>query len=81
MIFSQKSYEPRRLFKHKDDVKREESTKFLGTVLEYEAPLYSIKIASPSAEIASTDVKENENKEELKEKVNRFEITFFRISV
>ncbi|XP_068988881.1 coiled-coil domain-containing protein 93 isoform X1 [Bombus flavifrons] len=65
-----KSYEPRRLFKHKDDAKREESTKFLGTVLEYEAPLYSIKIASPSAEIASSDVKENENKEELKEKEN-----------
>ncbi|KOX80325.1 Coiled-coil domain-containing protein 93 [Melipona quadrifasciata] len=65
-----KSYEPRRLFKHKDDAKREESTRFLGTVLEYEAPLYSIKIAALPAEAASNDVKENENKEELKEKEN-----------
>ncbi|OAD53685.1 Coiled-coil domain-containing protein 93 [Eufriesea mexicana] len=70
----QKSYEPRRLFKHKDGVKRDESTRYFGTVLEYEAPLYSIKIASP-AKTPSSDVKENENKEELKEKENTEQIT------
>lgn len=51
-------------------MKREESTRYFGTVLEYEAPLYSIKIASP-AKTPSNDVKENENKEELKEMVCR----------
>ncbi|CAL7944258.1 unnamed protein product [Xylocopa violacea] len=65
-----KSYEPRRLFKHKEGVKRDESTKFFGTVLEYEAPLYSTKIVASSVETTSNDVKESKNTEELKEKEN-----------
>ncbi|XP_012137566.1 coiled-coil domain-containing protein 93 isoform X2 [Megachile rotundata] len=66
-----KSYEPRRLFKHKGGSTRDESTRFLGTVLEYEAPLYSINITAASTETASAeDAKEDGNKEELKEKEN-----------
>lgn len=65
-----KSYEPRRLFKQKDGTKKEESTKFLSTVLEYEAPLYSIKIGTSPTETISSDLKEDENKEKLKEKEN-----------
>ncbi|XP_076249379.1 coiled-coil domain-containing protein 93 isoform X2 [Calliopsis andreniformis] len=70
-----KSYEPRRLFKHKDGSVREESTKYLGTVLEYEAPLYySTKgVGSPTA-TSSNDAKENDRKEELKEKENTEQI-------
>lgn len=69
-----KSYELRRLFKHKEGAKRDESTRFLGTVLEYEAPLYSTKIGVPS-ETASNDAEENENKAELKEKQNTEQVT------
>ncbi|XP_076749271.1 coiled-coil domain-containing protein 93 isoform X2 [Xylocopa sonorina] len=68
--FVKKSYEPRRLFKHKEGIKRDESTRFFGTVLEYEAPLYSIKIVASSVETTSSDVKETKNTEELKEKEN-----------
>lgn len=59
-----KSYEPRRLFKHKDGSVRDESTRFLGTILEYEAPLYySVRTAeTPSA--PSNDTEGNGNKEE-----------------
>lgn len=59
-----KSYEPRRLFKHKDGSVRDESTRFLGTLLEYEAPLhYSVKVTTmPMA--PSNDIKDNEKKEE-----------------
>ncbi|XP_017885642.1 coiled-coil domain-containing protein 93 isoform X2 [Ceratina calcarata] len=69
-----KSYEPRRLFKHKEGAKRDESTRFLGTVLEYEAPLYSTKIGIAS-ETTSGDAEENENKAELKEKQNTEQVT------
>ncbi|KAL2720683.1 coiled-coil domain-containing protein 93 isoform X1 [Vespula squamosa] len=33
-------YEPRRLFKYKDSLARDEATRFLGTLLEYEANLH-----------------------------------------
>ena len=66
-----KSYEPRRLFKHKDGSTRDESTRFLGTVLEYEAPLYySTKTAGSPTETAASDGKENEGKEDSIEKEN-----------
>ncbi|CAK9825466.1 Coiled-coil domain-containing protein 93 [Anthophora retusa] len=70
-----KSYEPRRLFKHKDGSIRDEVTRFFGTVLEYEAPLYSIKIATSPTETSSSDTNENENKEELREKENTEQLT------
>ncbi|XP_076665219.1 coiled-coil domain-containing protein 93 [Andrena cerasifolii] len=66
-----KSYEPRRLFKHKEGSTRDESTRFLGTVLEYEAPLYySTKTAGSPAATAASDAKESEGKEDLIEKDN-----------
>ncbi|XP_076623861.1 coiled-coil domain-containing protein 93 isoform X1 [Colletes latitarsis] len=64
-----KSYEPRRLFKYKDGATRDKSIRFLGTVLEYEAPLYfsSKSVGSPTA--ATSDAgQNNDRKEELKEK-------------
>nr|XP_033337817.1 coiled-coil domain-containing protein 93 isoform X2 [Megalopta genalis] len=66
-----KSYEPRRLFKHKNGSIKDESTRFLGTVLEYEAPIYySTKASgSPTATVAD-DTKDIDAKEELKEKEN-----------
>ncbi|CAK9810577.1 Coiled-coil domain-containing protein 93 [Anthophora quadrimaculata] len=70
-----KSYEPRRLFKHKDSSIRDEVTRFFGTVLEYEAPLYSIKIATSPTETSSSDANENENKEELREKESTEQLT------
>ena len=64
-----KSYEPRRLFKHKDGSTRNESTRFLGTVLEYEAPLYySTKTAGSPTATAASDATESEGKEDLIEK-------------
>lgn len=59
-----KSYEPRRLFKHKDGSVRDESTKFLGTLLEYEAPLYysSKNAATPTTPASSLTA--NDRKEE-----------------
>ncbi|XP_053987430.1 coiled-coil domain-containing protein 93 [Hylaeus volcanicus] len=64
-----KSYEPRRLFKHKDGTIRDESTRFLGTVLEYEAPLYySSKTAGSPTAAASNEAQDDDKKEELREK-------------
>ena len=64
-----KSYEPRRLFKHKDGSTRDESTRFLGTVLEYEAPLfYSTKSAGSPTATAASDAKESESKADLIQK-------------
>ncbi|XP_076181266.1 coiled-coil domain-containing protein 93 isoform X2 [Ptiloglossa arizonensis] len=64
-----KSYEPRRLFKHKDGSTRDESTRFLGTVLEYEAPLYYSAQNSGSPTTATSDEAHvNDRKEELMEK-------------
>nr|XP_034186280.1 coiled-coil domain-containing protein 93 isoform X1 [Osmia lignaria] len=66
-----KSYEPRRLFKYKGGSARDESTKFLGTVLEYEAPLYSKNITASSPEtVSASDSKEDKSTKELKEKEN-----------
>ncbi|XP_015431156.1 PREDICTED: coiled-coil domain-containing protein 93 isoform X2 [Dufourea novaeangliae] len=64
-----KSYEPRRLFKHKDGSIRDESTRFLGTVLEYEAPLYYSTKTSPTTAV-SDDIKDTDRENELKEKEN-----------
>ncbi|KAF7378773.1 hypothetical protein HZH66_015007 [Vespula vulgaris] len=42
-------YEPRRLFKYKDNLERDEAARFLGTLLEYEANLHA-SIQNTSAE-------------------------------
>nr|XP_031837895.1 coiled-coil domain-containing protein 93 [Nomia melanderi] len=68
-----KSYEPRRLFKHKDGSVRDDSTRFLGTVLEYEAPLYySTKISGSPTTTVADDTKDADRKNELKEKVRKY---------
>ncbi|XP_031837895.2 coiled-coil domain-containing protein 93 [Nomia melanderi] len=70
-----KSYEPRRLFKHKDGSVRDDSTRFLGTVLEYEAPLYySTKISGSPTTTVADDTKDADRKNELKEKENTEQI-------
>ncbi|XP_043684982.1 coiled-coil domain-containing protein 93 [Vespula pensylvanica] len=43
-------YEPRRLFKYKDNLERDEAARFLGTLLEYEANLHG-SIQNTSAEV------------------------------
>ncbi|KAL2748853.1 coiled-coil domain-containing protein 93 isoform X1 [Vespula maculifrons] len=43
-------YEPRRLFKYKDNLERDEAARFLGTLLEYEANLHA-SIQNTSAEV------------------------------
>ncbi|XP_076298949.1 coiled-coil domain-containing protein 93 isoform X2 [Lasioglossum baleicum] len=64
-----KSYEPRRLFKHKNGSIKDESTRFLGTVLEYEAPLYySTKAPGSPTTASADDTKDTDAKEDLKEK-------------
>ncbi|XP_078043944.1 coiled-coil domain-containing protein 93 isoform X2 [Augochlora pura] len=66
-----KSYEPRRLFKHKNGSIKDESTRFLGTVLEYEAPIYySTKAPGSPTAAAADDSKDIDAREELKEKEN-----------
>lgn len=46
----QRSYEPRRLFKYKDSLARDEAARFLGTLLEYEANLHGY-IQNTNAEV------------------------------
>ncbi|XP_015185937.1 PREDICTED: coiled-coil domain-containing protein 93 isoform X1 [Polistes dominula] len=45
-------YEPRRLFKYKDSLAKDESTRFLSTLLEYEANLHD-NIQNTNAEVIS----------------------------
>lgn len=60
----QRVYEPRRLFKCKDNATRNESDRFLGTLLEYEATLHGSSqnaktdTLSPKANSGSQDGKE-----------------------
>lgn len=66
-----KTYAPRRLFKHKNGSIKDESTRFLGTVLEYEAPLYySTKAPGSPTTASADDTKDTDAKEDLKEKEN-----------
>ncbi|KAG7204854.1 hypothetical protein KM043_005254 [Ampulex compressa] len=55
-----KTYEPRRLFKHKDKSTKDESTKFFSTLLEYDTPLYDSPKKSPAA--VTNDIKDSEQK-------------------
>ncbi|CAL1689800.1 unnamed protein product [Lasius platythorax] len=60
-----KAYEPRRLFKQKEGFIKDESSRFIGTVLEYEAPFDAIKTTSITSILKS---KSNNTKHELNEK-------------
>lgn len=61
----QKAYEPRRLFKQKEDFVKDESNKFIGTVLEYEAPFEAVK----NTTITESKSSKNESNNEKNEKV------------
>ncbi|XP_011864736.1 PREDICTED: coiled-coil domain-containing protein 93 [Vollenhovia emeryi] len=62
-----KAYEPRRLFKQKEDLVKDESNRFIGTVLEYEAPFEAVKntSATTSTESKSSDSKNESNNEKI----------------
>lgn len=60
-----KAYEPRRLYKQKEDLIKDESSRFIGTVLEYEAPFEAIK-TTPITSIS----KSNNSKHELNNEKN-----------
>ncbi|XP_050450867.1 coiled-coil domain-containing protein 93 [Cataglyphis hispanica] len=60
-----KAYEPRRLFRQKEGFIKDESSRFIGTVLEYEAPFDAIKTTS-----VLTKSKSNNSKHELNNEKN-----------
>ncbi|KAL6438228.1 hypothetical protein ACFW04_004435 [Cataglyphis niger] len=60
-----KAYEPRRLFRQKEGFIKDESSRFIGTVLEYEAPFDAIKATS-----VLTKSKSNNSKHELNNEKN-----------
>ncbi|XP_071575832.1 coiled-coil domain-containing protein 93 isoform X1 [Temnothorax nylanderi] len=63
-----KAYEPRRLFKQKEDFVKDESNRFIGTVLEYEAPFEAVK--NTSATTTSTESKSNDSRNESSNEKN-----------
>ncbi|XP_071652289.1 LOW QUALITY PROTEIN: coiled-coil domain-containing protein 93 [Temnothorax longispinosus] len=63
-----KVYEPRRLFKQKEDFVKDESNRFIGTILEYEAPFEAVK--NSSATTTSTECKSNDSRNESSNKKN-----------
>lgn len=71
-----KAYEPRRLFKQKEDFVKDESNRFIGTVLEYEAPFETVKniLTTTSTESKSSDSR-NESSNEISEKNTTEQIT------
>ncbi|EFN71296.1 Coiled-coil domain-containing protein 93 [Camponotus floridanus] len=58
-----KAYEPRRLFKQKEGFIKDESSRFMGTVLEYEAPFDAIKTTSITSISKSNNSKHELNNE------------------
>ncbi|XP_043485643.1 coiled-coil domain-containing protein 93 isoform X1 [Polistes fuscatus] len=62
ILLVKRLYEPRRLFKYKDSLAKDEATRFLGTLLEYEANLYG-NIQNTNAEVipskSTTTLQEN----------------------
>ncbi|XP_014611206.1 PREDICTED: coiled-coil domain-containing protein 93 isoform X1 [Polistes canadensis] len=62
ILLVKRLYEPRRLFKYKDSLAKDEATQFLGTLLEYEANLYG-NIQNTNAEViplkSTTTLQEN----------------------
>ncbi|KAL0134800.1 hypothetical protein PUN28_001519 [Cardiocondyla obscurior] len=71
-----KAYEPRRLFKQKEDFVKDESNKFIGTLLEYEAPFEAVKnmSAMPLTDSKNNDLK-TESSNEKNEKNTTEQIT------
>ncbi|KAG5317420.1 CCD93 protein, partial [Pseudoatta argentina] len=59
-----RAYEPRRLFKQKEDFVKDESNRFIGTILEYEAPFEAVKNTT------ITESKSNYSKNESNNKKN-----------
>lgn len=72
-----KAYEPRRLFKQKEDFVTDESNRFIGTVLEYEAAFEAVKntSATTSMESKSSDSRNESNNERNNEKNTTEQIT------
>ncbi|XP_024890343.1 coiled-coil domain-containing protein 93 [Temnothorax curvispinosus] len=66
-----KAYEPRRLFKQKEDFVKDESNRFIGTILEYEAPFEAVK--NSSATTTSTECKSNDSRNNKKNEKNTTE--------
>ncbi|XP_014483645.1 PREDICTED: coiled-coil domain-containing protein 93 [Dinoponera quadriceps] len=74
-----KAYEPRRFFRQKEGLVKDENNRFIGTVLEYEAPFDAVKnttatTISTSVEPKSGDLK-HESSNEKTEKSTTEEIT------
>ncbi|XP_036146610.1 coiled-coil domain-containing protein 93 isoform X3 [Monomorium pharaonis] len=71
-----KAYEPQRLFKQKEDFVKDESSRFIGTVLEYEAPFEAVKdtCATTSIDSKSSDSR-NESSNKRNEKNTAEQIT------
>ncbi|XP_012214451.2 coiled-coil domain-containing protein 93 [Linepithema humile] len=67
-----KAYEPRRLFKQKEGYVKDESSRFISTVLEYEAPFDAVTNKSSTASI---DSKANNSKCESNNEKNEKNIT------
>ncbi|XP_066590902.1 coiled-coil domain-containing protein 93 isoform X2 [Prorops nasuta] len=91
-----KSYEPQRLFKHKEGTVKDESKQFLFTLLEYEAVLDkpntdSCGTSSGSTAVTSSDVKQKDislvpvndikSAEEIRENLTALEENVARLSI
>ncbi|XP_011696543.1 PREDICTED: coiled-coil domain-containing protein 93 [Wasmannia auropunctata] len=70
-----KAYEPRRLFKQKEDFVKDESSRFIGTVLEYEAPFEAVKNTTMTAAESKSSDSRNESSNEKNEKDTTEQIT------
>jgi len=58
------------LFKRKEDFVKDKSNRFIGTVLEYEAPFETIKNTTTIATESKSTDSENESSNEKSEKVS-----------
>ncbi|XP_020293004.1 coiled-coil domain-containing protein 93 isoform X1 [Pseudomyrmex gracilis] len=70
-----KAYEPRRLFKQKEGLVKDESSRFIGTVLEYEAPFDTVKDTSATLTESKDTASKHESNNETNEKDNTEQIT------
>ncbi|XP_077269729.1 coiled-coil domain-containing protein 93 isoform X2 [Temnothorax americanus] len=66
---AKKAYEPRRLFKQKEDFVKDESNRFIGTVLEYEAPFEAV-LNSSATTTTLTESKSNDSRNESSNEKN-----------
>ncbi|KAG5316978.1 CCD93 protein, partial [Acromyrmex heyeri] len=68
-----RAYEPRRLFKQKEDFVKDESNRFIGTILEYEAPFEAVKNTTITE--SKSNYSKNESNNEKNEKNTTEQIT------